>query len=63
MLQKKEIIEKLKEQIQKEKIRWKQYRRKVLDSNIQDNVWPLHIATMFISIQTTNKNIYGPPVT
>jgi len=33
-----ELIEDLEEKRQKEKIRWKQYRRKVLDSNAQDNV-------------------------
>jgi len=33
-----DLIEELEEKRQREKIRWKQYRRKVLDSNAQDNV-------------------------
>jgi len=31
-----------------------------LDSNAQDNVWPLHVATMFISLKGATKNLYGP---
>jgi hypothetical protein len=55
-----DLLAELQEKRQREKIRWKQYRRKVLDSNTQDNVWPLHVATMFISLKGPTKNLYGP---
>jgi len=55
-----DLLAELQEKHQREKIRWKQYRRKVLDSNTQDNVWPLHVATMFISLKGPTKNLYGP---
>ncbi|MCP4336847.1 MAG: hypothetical protein GY679_03295 [Mycoplasma sp.] len=57
---KKELIYKLQEKIQKTNTRWKQFRRKAIDTNIQDNIWPLHIATCFISIKTSRREIYAP---
>jgi very-short-patch-repair endonuclease len=54
------LLENLREKRQKEKIRWKQFRRKVIDDNTLDNVWPLHIATFFVSIRTPNRELYGP---
>lgn len=57
---KQKLLDELEEKKQKEKIRWKQYRRKVLDLNIQDNVWPLHVATMFICLKTAKKEFYAP---
>ncbi|WP_025734400.1 AAA domain-containing protein [Williamsoniiplasma luminosum] len=57
---KNELLESLEEKRQKEKTRWKQYRRKVLDSNIQENIWPLHVATLFISLKTPTKELYAP---
>lgn len=57
---KEELTEKLTEKIQKSNTRWTQFRRKVLDINIQENVWPLHVATFFISIKTLKREIYAP---
>ena len=57
---KEELIEKIKEKIQKTSSRWKQFRRKIIDINIQENIWPLHIATCFISMNTNRRPIYAP---
>ena len=57
---KKELIEKIKEKIQKTTTRWKQFQRKTIDTNTQDNVWPLHVATLFITIKTNRREIYAP---
>ena len=57
---KKELLEKLKLKIQKTKTRWNQFRRKALDINIQDNIWPLHVATLFVSIRTERRELYAP---
>lgn len=57
---KKELVESLHEKIQKAKNRWLQFRRKVVDANIEENIWPLHVATFFVSINTATKTIYAP---
>lgn len=54
------LIEKLEEKIQKKSTRWKQFKRKIQDINIQENIWPLHIATLFVSIKTDRREIYAP---
>lgn len=57
---KKEIIESLEVDIQKQQTRWKSFIRKAMDENIQENVWPLHVATLFISVKTDDKVVYAP---
>ena len=57
---KNKLIEKLDLKIQKSQTRWKQFKRKALDINIQDNVWPLHVATLFVSVKTDRRELYAP---
>lgn len=39
---------------------WATFRRKVIDMNIQENIWPLHFATGFVSIRLNSRIIYAP---
>ncbi len=57
---KEEIVEKLKVKIQKTKTRWLQFIKQARDINVQENVWPLHIATLFVSIRTKKREIFAP---
>lgn len=41
-------------------IKWKLQLRNIMDSNIEDNVWPLHIGTCFISCKVLTKEIFAP---
>lgn len=55
-----ELIKQLETKIQKARARWLTFRRRVYDANIQENIWQLHCATMFISLKSNNKTLYGP---
>lgn len=57
---KKELIEDLQLSIQKTKNRWHLFIRNAVDTNIQENVWPMHVATLFISVATNKKVVYAP---
>ncbi|AVN63707.1 hypothetical protein CG006_01780 [Mesoplasma florum] len=58
--EKNELLKDLKEKKQKEKTRWKLYRRKVYDLNAQENIWALHVGTLFIKFVSSKKEIYAP---
>lgn len=55
-----QIIDQLEYKIQKTRARWLTFRRRVYDANIQENIWQLNCATMFISLKTDTKTLYGP---
>ncbi|OYD26776.1 superfamily I DNA and/or RNA helicase [Mycoplasma testudineum] len=57
---KKSILENLIKKIAQYSVRWHQFRRKVVDINIQKNIWPLHVGTMFAKIKIEGKELYAP---
>ena len=57
---KKLLINDLKERIQKKNNRWKIFISRGREINDQKNIWPIHIATMFISVKTDRKVVYAP---
>lgn len=58
---KKVLVESLETKIMKSRFRWQIFTRKVYEANIQENIWQLHAATGFISINgINNKSIYAP---
>ena len=57
---KKELIIKIENKIKKQRTRWLQYINDAKNVNVQENVWPIHIATLFISIKTKKRELYAP---
>ena len=55
-----EIITKLK--IKKSKVisKWKKFKNKYLDQQVQTNSWPLYIGTMFLKVKTSRTVLYAP---
>lgn len=50
----------LDERMENRTIKWKLQLRHIMDSNIEDNVWPLHIGTCFISCKILTKEVFAP---
>ncbi len=57
---KKELIDKLKLKIKESKKRWNVFNRVAIDENIRENIWPLHVGTLFVKLKTEKREVYAP---
>ncbi|MCP4337140.1 MAG: hypothetical protein GY679_04830 [Mycoplasma sp.] len=54
------LIRNLKTKVNTAFNRWNILIRKVIDYNVRENVWPLHIGLMYISLKTNKREVYAP---
>lgn len=57
---KKEIIENLESQLQKWVVKWKLLNDAAAHILDQNNIWPLHIGFLFVSVRIDDKFVYAP---
>ncbi|MCK5945646.1 MAG: DUF4011 domain-containing protein, partial [Mycoplasmataceae bacterium] len=55
-----ELIARLEKKVHSKRTRWLQYINDARSINIQENVWPLHVATLFVSIKTKKRELFAP---
>ncbi|TPE57205.1 ATP-binding protein [[Mycoplasma] falconis] len=56
----KALVSQLNAELQKSILKWKKIINAAQNTNIETNIWPLHIGFFFISIKTEKKSIFAP---
>ncbi|WP_168380649.1 AAA domain-containing protein [Mycoplasma todarodis] len=57
---KEKLILKIKKAKNKKVAKWKLFRNKYLDKQVQENSWPLYVGSMFVKVRTYSSKNYAP---